>query len=39
MIHLSLEELLHVADRILPPVEIRDFGLLESARARPQASA
>jgi death-on-curing protein len=39
MIYLSLEELLHVADRILPAVEIRDVGLLESALARPQASA
>jgi death on curing protein len=39
MIYLSLEELLRVADRILPAVEIRDLGLLGSALARPQASA
>jgi death on curing protein len=39
MIYLSLEELLHVADRVLPTVEIRDVGLLESALARPRASA
>lgn len=40
MIHLTLDELLHVAARTLggePPV--RDLGLLESALARPQATA
>lgn len=40
MIHLTLEELLHVAARTLggePPV--RDLGLLESALARPRATA
>ncbi|MGB6457314.1 MAG: type II toxin-antitoxin system death-on-curing family toxin [Streptosporangiaceae bacterium] len=40
MIYLTLPELLHVAQRVLggePPV--RDIGLLESALARPQATA
>ena len=40
MIYLTLPELLHVAERTLggePPV--RDIGLLESALARPQATA
>ena len=40
MIYLTLPELLHVAERVLggePP--IRDIGLLESAVARPQATA
>lgn len=39
MIYLDLEDLLHIARRILPSVEFRDVGLLESAAARPQASA
>ncbi len=39
MIYLTLEELLHVAERTLGHVEMRDIGLLESAVARPQASA
>lgn len=40
MIYLDLEDLLHVAARTLgsDPV-IRDYGLLEAALARPQASA
>lgn len=40
MIYLSAAELLHVAGRALgaEPV-VRDFGLLESAAARPRASA
>ena len=40
MIFLDLEALLHVAERTLgiPPV-VRDYGLLESALARPQATA
>ena len=40
MIFLDLESLLHVATRTLDgePV-VRDYGLLESALARPQASA
>jgi death on curing protein len=40
VIYLTLPELLHIAERVLgrdPPV--RDLGLLESAAARPQATA
>ena len=40
MIFLNLEELLHVAEKTLGgEPEVRDHGLLESALARPQASA
>ncbi|CAN5373348.1 type II toxin-antitoxin system death-on-curing family toxin [soil metagenome] len=39
MIYLDLDALLHVADRVLPTVLVKDTGLLESALARPQASA
>lgn len=40
MIYLTLSELLHVAERTLgPDVPVRDHGLLESALARPQATA
>ena len=39
MIYLDLEDLLHIAERTLRDVEIRDLGLLEAAAARPQASA
>ena len=40
MIFLNLEEVLHVASRTLgSEPDIRDLGLLESALARPQASA
>lgn len=39
MIYLDLEDLLHVAHRVLPSVETRDVGLLQSALARPGASA
>jgi death-on-curing protein len=40
VIFLTLEELLHVAARTLGgEPEVRDVGLLESALARPQASA
>lgn len=40
MIYLDLEDLLHVARRALGgEPEIRDVGLLESALARPRASA
>ncbi|MGL5811339.1 MAG: type II toxin-antitoxin system death-on-curing family toxin [Nocardioides sp.] len=39
MIYLTLEELLLVAEETLGNVEMRDLGLLESAGARPQASA
>jgi death-on-curing protein len=36
---LTIEDLLEIAQAILPSVEVRDIGLLESAAARPQASA
>ena len=40
MIYLALPELLHVAGRVLgPEVAVRDYGLLEAALARPQATA
>lgn len=40
MIYLTLSELLNVAERTLgPEVHVRDHGLLESALARPQATA
>lgn len=39
MIYLDVEDLLHIAERTLGDVEVRDLGLLESAAARPQASA
>lgn len=40
MIFLGLDDLLHIAERTLgSPPEIRDVGLLESAAARPRASA
>ncbi|MBO0774277.1 MAG: type II toxin-antitoxin system death-on-curing family toxin [Actinobacteria bacterium] len=40
MIYLSVPELIHIAERSLGhPPEVRDYGLLESAAARPQASA
>jgi death-on-curing protein len=40
VIYLTLPELLHVAERTLgPEVPVRDYGLLESALARPQATA
>ena len=40
MIYLTLPELLHVAERVLgPEVAVRDYGLLEAALARPQATA
>ena len=40
MIFLDLEDLLHVAERAIGgSVEVRDIGLLESAAARPRASA
>ncbi|MCX6422010.1 MAG: type II toxin-antitoxin system death-on-curing family toxin [Actinobacteria bacterium] len=40
MIHLNVEDLLYIAERVLGhPVEVRDLGLLEAAAARPQASA
>ena len=40
MIYLTLPELLHVADRVLGRgYTVRDYGLLESALARPRATA
>jgi death on curing protein len=39
VIYLDVEDLLHVAERVLGSVEIRDIGLLEAAAARPHASA
>jgi len=39
VIHLDLDALLHVARRTLGEVEVRDVGLLESAAARPRATA
>ena len=40
MIFLNLDELLRVAERALgTPAQVRDYGLLESALARPQATA
>ena len=40
MIYLTLPELLHVAERILGgDLPVRDIGLLDSAVARPQATA
>lgn len=38
MIYLGLEDLLRLARRVLPVVQIKDSGLLESALGRPQAS-
>lgn len=39
MIYLMLPELLHVAERTLGEIVIRDYGLLASALARPQTTA
>lgn len=40
MIYLTLDDLLHIAERTLgTPPGVRDVGLLESALGRPQASA
>jgi death on curing protein len=39
VIYLDVEDLLHIAERILGNVEMRDIGLLESAAKRPGASA
>ena len=39
MIYLELDDLLHIARRVLPNVEVGDAGLLQSALARPRASA
>jgi death-on-curing protein len=40
VIYLTLPELLHIAERTLgPDYAVRDYGLLEAALARPQATA
>lgn len=39
MIYLDVEDLLYIARRLLPQLELRDVGLLEAAAARPQATA
>jgi death-on-curing protein len=39
VIFLTVDDLLHIAARVLPSVEVRDLGLLDAATARPQASA
>ena len=40
MIYLDLEDLAHIAERALgQPPEVRDWGLLDTAAARPRASA
>ena len=39
MIHLDLDDLLHVAARTLGEVQVRDVGLLQAALARPRSTA
>lgn len=39
MIYLDVEDLLHIAGRVLTALEVRDVGLLEAAAARPRATA
>jgi death-on-curing protein len=39
VIHVDLDDLLHVAARTLGEVHVRDAGLLESALARPRSTA
>jgi death-on-curing protein len=39
VIYLDLEDLLHVAQRTLGDVQMRDLGLLESAATRPRTTA
>jgi death-on-curing protein len=39
VIHLDLDDLLHVAARTLGEVQVRDIGLLESTLARPRSTA
>jgi len=40
VIYLTLPELLHIAGRVLgPDYAVRDYGLLDAALARPQATA
>ena len=38
MIYLDVDDLLHIAARVVDGVEVRDVGLLEAAAARPQAT-
>lgn len=38
MILLDVDDLVHIAERVLPAVQVRDAGLLEAAAARPGAS-
>jgi len=38
VIYLDAEDLLHIADRVVKVVEIRDIGLLAAAAARPRTS-
>ncbi|MCU1600233.1 MAG: type toxin-antitoxin system death-on-curing family toxin [Frankiales bacterium] len=38
MIYLDLADLLHITERAVGKVEVRDAGLLESAASRPQAT-
>jgi death on curing protein len=39
VIYLDVEDLLHIARRVVGSVDVRDVGLLESAATRPHASA
>jgi death on curing protein len=39
VIYLDVKDLLHIARRLLPQLELRDVGLLEAAAARPRATA
>ncbi len=39
LLYLNLEELLHVAERVVPEVLVGDIGLLHSALERPRATA
>jgi death on curing protein len=39
VIYLDVDDLLHIAGRVLPEFELRDVGLLEAAAARPRATA
>ncbi|HWH30258.1 MAG TPA: type II toxin-antitoxin system death-on-curing family toxin [Mycobacteriales bacterium] len=39
MRYLDLDDLLHIARRTLPVVEVRDLGLIDAAAGRAQASA
>jgi death-on-curing protein len=39
VIFLDVDDLWHIAERVLPAVDVRDAGLLAASVARPQASA